>query len=118
MSLRFGPRPNERYPLWLMLLGGLGCALCAVSIVALYTSVNAIVKAELFPTEVRALGVALPYAIANAIFGGGAEYVALWFKRQGHESWFFTYVTVVVAASLAVYLVMPDTRKTSRIVED
>jgi MHS family alpha-ketoglutarate permease-like MFS transporter len=90
----------------------------AVSIVALYTSVNAIVKAELFPTEVRALGVALPYAIANAIFGGGAEYVALWFKRQGHESWFFTYVTVVVAASLAVYLVMPDTRKTSRIVED
>ena len=81
-------------------------------------SVNPIVKAELFPTHVRALGVALPYSIANALFGGGAEYVALWFKQQGHESGFFTYVTVVVAISLVVYLTMPDTKKHSRIVED
>jgi MFS transporter, MHS family, alpha-ketoglutarate permease len=87
-------------------------------IVSLYTSINAIVKAELFPTEVRALGVALPYALANAIFGGGAEYVALWFKNAGHESGFFTYVTVMILVSLVVYVWMPDTRKTSRIVED
>lgn len=87
-------------------------------IVSLYTSINAIVKAELFPTEVRALGVALPYSIANAIFGGGAEYTALWFKHGGHESGFFSYVTVVVGASLLVYLFMPDTKKTSRITED
>jgi len=87
-------------------------------IVSLYTSINAVVKAELFPTEVRALGVALPYALANSIFGGGAEYVALGFKNAGHESGFFTYVTVVVLLSLAVYVWMPDTRKTSRIVED
>ena len=87
-------------------------------IVSLYTSINAIVKAELFPTEVRALGVALPYSIANAIFGGGAEYVALWFKQRGLESGFFTYLTVMILVSLAVYVWMPDTRKTSRIVED
>ena len=87
-------------------------------IVSLYTSINAIVKAELFPTEVRALGVALPYSIANALFGGGAEPVALWFKHIGQESGFFTYLTVVILASLAVYVWMPDTRKTSRIVED
>jgi len=87
-------------------------------IVSLYTSINAIVKAELFPTEVRALGVALPYALANAVFGGGAEYVALWFKHAGHESGFFTYLTVVILASLAVYVWMPDTRATSRIAED
>jgi MHS family alpha-ketoglutarate permease-like MFS transporter len=87
-------------------------------IVSLYTSINAVVKAELFPTEVRALGVALPYALANSIFGGGAETVALWFKHAGHESRFFTYVTVVIAASLIVYVWMPDTRATSRIVED
>ena len=86
-------------------------------IVSLYTSINAVVKAELFPTEVRALGVALPYALANSIFGGGAEWVALWFKKAGHESGFFTYVTVVILASLAVYIWMPDTRRTSRIVE-
>jgi MHS family alpha-ketoglutarate permease-like MFS transporter len=90
----------------------------ALLIVCCYTSVNAIVKAELFPTEVRALGVALPYAFANAIFGGGAEYVALWFKQAGHESGFFTYVTVVILASLAVYLILPDTRANSAIAED
>ena len=95
-----------------------GLVMAALTIVALYSSVNPIVKAELFPTEVRALGVALPYSIANALFGGGAEYVALWFKQQGHETRFFTYVTVMVGVSLVVYLFMPDTRKHSRIVED
>lgn len=90
----------------------------AVLIVSAYSSVNAVVKAELFPTEVRALGVALPYSIANAIFGGGAEYAALGFKQAGHETWFFTYVTVVIAGSLLVYLTMRDTRRHSRILED
>ena len=87
-------------------------------IVSAYSSVNAVVKAELFPTEVRALGVALPYALANALFGGTAEYVALAFKQAGNETWFFTYVSVVIAASLTVYVLMPDTRRHSRIVED
>lgn len=87
-------------------------------VVSAYSSVNAVVKAELFPTEVRALGVALPYALANALFGGTAEYVALAFKQAGHETWFYTYVTVVIAGSLAVYVAMPDTRRHSRIVED
>jgi len=90
----------------------------AVLIVSCYTSINAVVKAEMFPTEIRALGVALPYAISNALFGGTAEYVALWCKDQGHEPWFYTYVTVVIGASLLVYLWMKDTRKHSRIVED
>ena len=90
----------------------------ALTGVAMYSSVNAIVKAELFPTEVRALGVALPYSIANALFGGGAEYVALWFKHRGAETGFFTYITVVVGLSLLVYLFMRDTRKHSRILED
>lgn len=90
----------------------------ALLIVSAYSSVNAVVKAELFPTEVRALGVALPYALANALFGGTAEYVALAFKQAGNETWFFTYVSVVIAGSLTVYLLMPDTRRHSRIVED
>lgn len=95
----------------------LGLVTCALVIVSGYTSVNAIVKAELFPTEVRALGVALPYSIANALFGGTAEYVALWFKQQHHETWFYTYVTVVILGSLIVYLTMRDTRTHSAIVE-
>jgi len=95
-----------------------GLTLAALLIVACYSSVNAVVKAELFPTEVRALGVALPYSLANAIFGGGAEFVALWFKSHGNESGFYTYVTVVIAGSLLVYVTMRDTRAHSRIIED
>lgn len=95
-----------------------GLTLAALLIVACYSSVNAVVKAELFPTEVRALGVSLPYSLANAIFGGGAEFVALWFKSRGNESGFYTYVTVVIAGSLLVYVTMRDTRTHSQIIED
>jgi MHS family alpha-ketoglutarate permease-like MFS transporter len=100
------------------MMSAIGLVAGALIVVSAYTSVNAIVKAELFPTEVRALGVALPYSIANALFGGTAEYVALWFKQAGHETWFFTYVTIVIAGSLLVYLTMRDTKTHSLIVED
>ncbi|MFF5445580.1 MFS transporter [Streptomyces sp. NPDC012888] len=89
----------------------LGLSLLALVIVTGYTSINAAVKAELFPTRVRALGVALPYAIANALFGGTAEYVALWFKSSGHETWFFWYVSGCALVSLVTYVLMPDTRR-------
>ena len=90
----------------------------ALIIVTGYTSINAVVKAELFPAHVRALGVALPYALANTIFGGTAEYVALWFKAQSMEQGFYWYVTVMIGISLIVYLRMRDTRTHSRILED
>ncbi|HLL58281.1 MAG TPA: MFS transporter [Allosphingosinicella sp.] len=90
----------------------------ALLIVTGYTSINAVVKAELFPAHIRALGVALPYALANTIFGGTAEYVALWFKDQGMESAFYWYVTGMIGLSLIVYWRMRDTRQHSRILED
>ena len=75
------------------------------------------VKAELFPAEIRTLGVALPYAISNTVFGGTAEYVALWLKAHDVESLFYVYVTVCIAASLIVYVRMRDTRDHSRITD-
>src|SRR3954468_6069189 len=84
-------------------------------IVAGYTSINAVVKAELFPTRVRATGVGVPYAIPVSIFGGTAESIALWFKSIGHETWFYFYLTGVIAMSLVVYLAMRDTRYQSAI---
>ncbi len=104
---------ETREPLTAFLL-----VLGSLAVVSGYTSVSAIVKAEMFPTEIRALGVALPYAIANALFGGTAEFIALSFKQAGFEPGFYIYVTVVIGMSLATYLVMPDTRRTSRIIED
>ena len=84
-------------------------------IVTGYTSINAVVKAELFPAHIRALGVALPYAIANTLFGGTAEYVALWLKGAGHERYFYYYVAATIGLSLIAYIMMRDTRDHSLI---
>ena len=87
----------------------------ALIIVSGYTSINAVVKAELFPAEIRALGVGLPYALTVAIFGGTAEYFALWFKNIGHESYFYWYVTGCILISLILYTTMKDTKHHSKI---
>ncbi|WP_423416380.1 MFS transporter [Hyphomicrobium sp. B1] len=86
-----------------------------LAIVSCYTAINAVVKAELFPTSVRALGVGLPYALTVALFGGTAEWVALWLKQAGRETYFYWYVTGCIALSLIVYATMRDTRDHSAI---
>jgi MHS family alpha-ketoglutarate permease-like MFS transporter len=83
--------------------------MAGLTISSFYSSISAVVKAELFPVEIRALGVGLPYAIAVSLFGGSAGYVALWFKSIGHESWFYWYVTACVFGSLLVYVFMRET---------
>ena len=88
--------------------------MCALIIVSGYTSINAVVKAELFPANVRALGVGFPYAIAVSLFGGTAEYIALDFKEYHHPDWFYWYVAVCIAISLALYATMSDTKKYSK----
>lgn len=90
----------------------------ALTIVSGYTSINAVVKAELFPVEIRALGIGLPYALTVSIFGGTAEYVALWFKSINMESGFYWYVTFCIGCSLLVYLFMKDTKQYSQIDQD
>ena len=88
--------------------------ICAAWIfVAGYTSINAIVKAELFPTKVRALGVGLPYAITVSVFGGTAPAIALYFKSLGHEDWFYYYLSGMICLSLIIYATMRDTKHES-----
>ncbi|MCK9905270.1 MFS transporter, partial [Frankia sp. Cpl3] len=82
-------------------------------IVTGYTSINAIVKAELFPTEIRALGVGFPYALTVAVFGGTAEFLALWLKSIGTESLFYFYVSACIAVSLIAYWRMGESSKSS-----
>ncbi|MGM3190421.1 MFS transporter [Dickeya dadantii subsp. dieffenbachiae] len=76
----------------------------ALVIVSFYTSISGILKAEMFPPEVRALGVGLSYAVANALFGGSAEYVALSLKSLGTEEAFFWYVSLMGALAFLVSL--------------
>ncbi|MEL0209200.1 MAG: MFS transporter [Novosphingobium sp.] len=108
----FATLETTRNPLTAFLL-----VLGALTIVTGYTSINAVVKAEMFPAHIRALGVALPYALANTIFGGTAEYVALSFKDAGWERGFYWYVTGMIAISLVFYVRMKGPG-TSTIIED
>ncbi|MBL8269201.1 MFS transporter [Steroidobacter sp.] len=89
--------------------------LIALTISSLYSSISAVVKAELFPVEIRALGVGLPYAITVSLFGGSAEYIALWCKSIGYEGLFYWYVTACVFCSLLVYIFMREPQRESRI---
>ncbi|RFS22008.1 MFS transporter [Chitinophaga silvatica] len=101
---------SEWTAFWLILI--------ALIIVSGYTSINAVVKAEMFPAEVRALGVGFPYAITVALFGGTAEPIALYFKKIGHEPYYYWYVTFCIFCSLIVYIFSIDTKKTSLLDKD
>lgn len=80
-------------------------------IASFYTPIAGLVKADMFPASVRALGVGLPYAVANALFGGTAEYVALLLRSSGAESLFFYYVAGMAGVGLAASVLMPDLRE-------
>jgi len=99
---------KEVFPAFLLVM-------CALVITSGYTSINAVVKAELFPARVRALGVGFPYAIAVSIFGGTAETLALTFKQNHHAQLFYWYVSGCILISLLVYTLMRDTKKYSKI---
>jgi MHS family alpha-ketoglutarate permease-like MFS transporter len=101
-------RVRDPWEAFLLVVAGL-------AIVSCYTAINAVVKAELFPTSIRALGVGLPYALTVAVFGGTAEWIALWLKQAGHETYFYWYVSVCIGLSLIVYASMRDTRNSSAI---
>jgi MFS transporter, MHS family, alpha-ketoglutarate permease len=96
----------------------LGLILLPLTLHGAYTANNAMVKAELFPAHIRALGVALPYAIGNTLFAGTVEYVALWFKASGSESTFYYYVSAVVGMAVVAYVLLPETKETSLIDRD
>ncbi|HEY2356298.1 MAG TPA: MFS transporter [Phenylobacterium sp.] len=83
-----------------------------------YSAVNAVVKAELFPAHVRALGVSLPYALANALFGGTAEYAAEWLKKSKIESGFYIYVAIVMLVGAVAAMRLRNTNVTSLIADD
>ena len=92
--------------------------LVPLMVLSAYTSISGLIKAELFPAHIRTLGVALPYALGNTIFGGTAEYVALKFKDLHLEAGFYWYVTAIIGMATIGFLMLPETKHASLIVED
>ena len=99
-------------------LAAFGLTLIPLTILGAYTAISGLIKAELFPPHIRTLGVALPYALGNALFGGTAEYAALWFKNAGIESGFYWYLTAIIGMATIGFWMMPETKTTSLIAED
>ncbi len=95
-----------------------GLILVPLTLLGAYTSIGALIKAEMFPAHIRTLGVALPYAIGNTLFGGTAEYAALWFKSVGNEAGFYWYLTAIIGLALTAFILLPDTKQNSLIEED
>ncbi|MFL9583954.1 MFS transporter [Stenotrophomonas sp. AB1(2024)] len=91
--------PNQHDPLIAFLTLALGFV-----ILTGYTSINAVVKAELFPTHVRALGVGFGYALANSLFGGTAPLLYQGALKTDRVGDFAIYVTAIIAVSLVVYV--------------
>jgi MHS family alpha-ketoglutarate permease-like MFS transporter len=92
--------------------------LAALTVLSCYSAISGLVKAEMFPARVRALGVGLPYAFGVALFGGSAEYVALAFKSAGIEQGYFWYVALMCGVALVAAISLPDTKRHSRIETD
>jgi len=99
-------------------LSALALTLVPLVLLGAYTSISGLFKAELFPAHLRTLGVALPYAVGNTLFGGTAEYVALWFKQAGIEAGFYWYLTAVIGMAAVAFIMLPETKTTSQILED
>jgi len=124
LTLAFGLGTVFTFPIFTAIshttafLPALGLVTALVLIHSGYSSVSAVVKSELFPTHIRAMGVALPYAIANTVFGGTAEYVALWFKTQKVENGFYVYVAGMMAIALVIAIRLRNTNAASLITED
>ncbi|GAA4048345.1 MFS transporter [Arthrobacter methylotrophus] len=102
---------TDPFVAFLLMMGGL-------LIVGGYTSINALVKAELFPSSIRALGVGLGYAIANSLFGGTVPLVGAALQKAGQVEVFFTYVTVAIGISLLVYIFALKNKKSTHLDEE
>ncbi|MGC2942254.1 MULTISPECIES: MFS transporter [unclassified Brevibacterium] len=87
----------------------------AMAFISMYTSISGIVKAEMFPAHIRGIGVGFTYAIGNSLFGGSAEYVALWFRNAGIGTWFAVYVVIIAVVGFVAVLYMHDNRRHSTI---
>ena len=77
---------------------------------AMLASIAPAIMSELFPTELRGLGIGAWYNLTVAIFGGTAPLVIQALGDAGHSNWFFWYVSAGAAVAFAATLSLPETK--------
>jgi MFS transporter, MHS family, alpha-ketoglutarate permease len=124
LSDRFGRRPQLMVwsaatavlvvPLSTLIGPGLGNLLVVFCVgLGLYTAMTSIAPAimsELFPTELRGLGIGAWYNLTVALFGGTAPLVIQSLSAAGLAGAFFWYVAAGAAIAFLVILTLPETR--------
>ncbi len=88
-----------------------GCLVVGIVFLAGYGGSAATLYADQFPTKVRALGMGVAHSLANAIFGGTTEALALALKESGHEGVFPWYIVATAGATLLALAFVPAAKK-------
>jgi MFS transporter, MHS family, alpha-ketoglutarate permease len=66
--------------------------------------------AELFPTGIRALGLAIPYSLTVAAFGGTAPYLQAYLGQHDATVAFYWWVIALIAITVVTVVWSPETR--------
>lgn len=96
--------------------GVLGFMVAMTVMLSLFTLAGSILPAvlsELFPTEVRATGIALPYALSAVVFAGTTPYLQQWLAESGHPHIFPIYLSVAAVLGAVVMYFAPETKGAS-----
>src|SRR5262249_54499131 len=88
----------------------LGVGLVGIVLLVGYSANCAVIMAEQFPPEVRTTGIALPYALAVAVFGGTAPYITTWMSSHGDRGLVWVYLSAAALVGVVVYATMPETK--------
>lgn len=75
----------------------------------LYTAIAPAVMVELFPTEVRGVGIGANYNLVVAVLGGTTPFLMTSAEAHHHAGWFLAYVCVGALIGLITFWTMPET---------
>lgn len=126
LSDRFGRKPQMLFwsaaiailivPLSYLIGPGLGklvVVFCVgLGLYALLSSIAPAIMSEVFPTELRALGIGAWYNLTVATFGGTAPLVIEWLADIGAPTAFFWYVATGAVIAFVAILTLKETKGT------
>jgi MHS family alpha-ketoglutarate permease-like MFS transporter len=77
---------------------------------AVFSSIAPAIMSEIFPTELRALGIGAWYNLTVAIFGGTAPLLIAALSSAGRPDLFFWYVSAGALIAFVIILTLPETK--------